>query len=50
MFELVEFAADVIFKTRHQSGLTDTNIDMVLNTAGAAAAGFYIVYCRKGPH
>lgn len=45
-YEFVEFAADVILKDNNQKGLTDTDLDLLADALGAAAAGLYVV--RRG--
>jgi hypothetical protein len=41
LFEIFEFALDVIFDTTNQPGLRDTNLDMIFNSIGAVLAGIW---------
>lgn len=47
MFEIGEYICDVIFKTKNQGSLADTNLDMICNTLGAALAGFWGISEKK---
>lgn len=44
VFELLEFCFDSIFKTNNQSGLIDTNFDLIFDILGAALAGIVVLY------
>lgn len=39
LLEILEFSLDVILKSNHQKGLSDTNLDMIFNIIGASLAG-----------
>ncbi len=40
-FEIFEFYSDMKKGTHTQQGLKDTNLDLIFNSLGSAAAGFY---------
>ena len=44
VFELCEFIVDMIFKTRNQSGLIDTDVDLIFNIIGAILAGSFVLW------
>ncbi|MCG8482996.1 MAG: hypothetical protein MJA31_06770 [Clostridia bacterium] len=44
ILESVEFIFDIVFKTKNQHGLVDTNLDMICNALGAVLAGFWLLY------
>ncbi|MCX7922010.1 MAG: hypothetical protein N3B21_08375 [Clostridia bacterium] len=44
MYEIMEFLVDIVIKTVNQPTLVDTNLDMILDVLGAAAAGVFILY------
>lgn len=46
IFELIEFILDLIFKTKNQSGLVDTNVDLIFDILGALVASGIIVYFK----
>jgi hypothetical protein len=39
IFEIMEFAVDTFLKTKSQSGLKDTNVDLIADIIGSIAAG-----------
>lgn len=46
IFELIEFVIDLIFKTRSQKGLIDTNFDLIFDLIGAIFTGLMVLYYR----
>ncbi|XMB85943.1 hypothetical protein RJG79_11150 [Mycoplasmatota bacterium WC44] len=40
-FEFGEFILDIIFKSKHQHSLIDTNVDLIFNTLGSSISGLY---------
>ncbi len=44
LFEILEFLLDVIFRTYHQKGLVDTNMDLIWNIGGSIIAAFSSIY------
>lgn len=47
VFEIAEFIADVLFKTKNQNSIADNNIDMLCNILGSILAGFIIRCTNK---
>ncbi|TCX51727.1 MULTISPECIES: hypothetical protein [unclassified Dehalobacter] len=47
IFELCEFTADMIFKTKKQRGLIDTDVDLIFDIIGATLAGSFVLYFPK---
>jgi hypothetical protein len=44
VFELYEFTVDMIFKTKNQHGLIDTDVDLIFDIIGAILAGSFVLY------
>lgn len=44
IFELIEFLADSFFRTKTQSGLKDTDFDLIFDIIGAILAGLIVIY------
>lgn len=47
IFELIEFAIDSIYKSNNQSGLVDTNFDLIFDILGSILAAILVI-CFKG--
>ena len=45
--ENLEFILDIIFKTKNQHSLLDTNLDLIFNTFGAVIAGVLGMFSKK---
>lgn len=45
--ENLEFILDIIFKTKNQHSLLDTNLDLIFNTFGAVIAGILGMFSKK---
>lgn len=48
-FELFEFLADTLFHSRNQSGLVDTNVDLLFDVIGAMLAAIVAVFVLPTP-
>lgn len=46
-FEILEFIADVVFKANSQSGLVDTNLDLIFDLIGALGASIFELFYPK---
>jgi hypothetical protein len=47
VFEIIEFAVDTFFKTNSQSGLKDTNVDLIADIIGSIIAGLsYSIFIK----
>lgn len=49
-FEIGEFALDMLFKSKHQHSLVDTNLDLIFNSIGAVISGMLISIKNNNIH